>query len=60
MELDEPVALGNIGDLAYEFDPLTQDTAAHSGIGTVTTLPMTDEERAKATNHPIGFLWPQA
>lgn len=50
--------MGNIGDLAAEFDPLTLDTA-HSGIGTVTTLPMSEDEREKAHERPIGFIWPQ-
>lgn len=48
--------MGNIGDLAYDFDPQTSETA-HNGIGCVTTLPMTDDERAAVVARPIGFVW---
>ena len=52
-----PVSCGNIGDLSEKFDLLTNDTA-HSGIGTATTIQMTDEERANViARNPIGFIW---
>lgn len=50
--------MGKVGDLSEMFDPLT-DWTAHSGIGTVTTLPMTDEERDAARKRPLGFIWEQ-
>lgn len=53
--------MGNIGDLSEEFD-LNTSYRAESGIGTVTTLSMSDEEKEKADEHknPIGFIWPSA
>jgi len=51
-------AMGNCGDHRDEmFDPDT-DWAAHSGTGSITTLPMSKVEKAAAKTRPIGFVWP--
>lgn len=49
--------MGNCGNERDRmFDPET-DWTAHSGIGSVSTLPMTDEERAAVQPKPMGFVW---
>lgn len=51
--------MGNCGnDREIAFDPDTLATAM-SGIGTQSTLPMSDEEKAAAdaARRPIGFIW---
>ena len=48
--------MGNIGDLSDCFDKF-YDESPHSGLGSITTLPMSDDERAAAVRRPIGFIW---
>lgn len=51
--------MGNCGnDRDRMFDPDT-DWTAHNGLGSVSTLPMTDEERAAVKDRPMGFVWPE-
>lgn len=49
--------MGNVGDLAANFDPDTLNTA-HTGTGSASTLPISDEERqqAEVNKRPIGFI----
>ena len=55
--MNGPRGMGNCGEVRERmFDPDT-DWTAHSGTGCVTTLPMTDEERAAVQPKPMGFIW---
>lgn len=54
-------AMGNTGNNRHlDFDPnCAPDYKIEGGIGTATTLPMTDEEKQKVQFNPMGFIWPK-
>jgi hypothetical protein len=55
----DPKGMGNCGDARHkDFDPDTT-WRVEEGVGTATTLPMSDEERAAVLERPMGFIWPK-
>ena len=50
------IPMGNVGHLPESFDQDTTYTPA-SGTGSVSTLPMSDEEKAAVQPRPMGFIW---